>query len=255
MIKRLFSLLPVNLQDSIRDIKKKIFPPRITIDRFYKGGVVFEVPTDMEYYRAISLGEEEEFMELVLSSLSANDVFYDIGSCIGLYAIHALKQGASVVAFEPDPSYRKRLLRNIKLNKVSGGVKVVDWAVSNINGNVKLYTDGTKGVSPSLVQVGKRGSVIVKSNTIDNAINTGELPIPTVIKMDIEGAETLALQGMKDLLTSSAAPRMIFLEIHPVFLRNFGASVEDCIDLLKSMGYQGTHNITRHDQIQAIYHR
>ena len=33
----------------------------------------------MEYFRATSLGEEEAFMEQVLSSLKPSDVFYDIG--------------------------------------------------------------------------------------------------------------------------------------------------------------------------------
>lgn len=254
-IKGLVSFLPRPIQDFIRKIRKKIFPPRVVIHRFYEAGVVFEVPTDMEHYRAISLGDEESFMGLVLSSLNASDIFYDIGSCIGLYAIHAAKQGASVVAFEPDPSYRQRLVRNIKINKVSRKVKVVDWAVSNTKGNVKLFTDGTNGVSPSLVRVGNRGSVTVKSDTIDNAVRTGALPVPTIIKMDIEGAEILALQGMKDLLISAVAPRMIFLEIHPNFLPDFDSSSEACIKLLNSFGYLEVNNVTRHDQIQAVYQK
>jgi len=98
---------------------------------------------------------------------------------------------------------------------------VMDWAVSNQRGIATLYTDGVEGNSPSLDQVGERGSVLVNTDSIDNAISESVLPLPTVVKMDIEGAEILAIQGMKKLLSSQDAPRCLFIELHPDFLPGF----------------------------------
>lgn len=247
--------LPLQGQNALIRIKDTIFPPRILIKQFYTKGIVFEVPTDMEYNRAISLGGEQEFMGVVLNSIQPDDVFYDIGSCIGLYAIHAAKLGAKVVAFEPDPSYRKRLYRNIRLNKSSSAIQVVDWAVSNQTGEIRLFTDGVDGFSPSLVAVGERGSVIVKTNTIDQALASGELSCPTTIKIDIEGAEVWALEGMIKLLLSPDAPRLIFVEIHETFLPNFNSSAEYCQQLLESCGYYAKATITRSEQLQVVFAR
>ena len=55
---------------------------------------------------------------MLLSKINPGDIFFDIGSSVGLYAIHSAMLGAEVYAFEPDPDIRKRLKRNIKLNKL-----------------------------------------------------------------------------------------------------------------------------------------
>jgi FkbM family methyltransferase len=204
-------------------------------------------------FRARSFGQEEEFLQCVINAISPGDVFFDIGSSIGLYAIHAAMLNAKVVAFEPDPYYRKRLLKNIKINKQEKSIRVIDWAVSDHEGTVVLYTDGVDGNSPSLVMDGKRQTVCVPTMSIDNAIHTGEIPYPTIIKMDIEGAEMKALLGMNRLLASKVAPRMLFIEFHPEMLNELGSTIDECIRYVESFRYQKTWMQNRAMEIHYIF--
>lgn len=202
-----------------------------------------------------SLGGEPEFIRLLLDEVGPGQCLFDVGSCVGLYALHAALRGARVVAFEPDPAYRARLQRNIEINRLADRVKVIAWAVSDTKGTAVLYTDGVEGNSPSLELVGDRGSVSVSTDSIDAAMASHALPNPDVIKIDIEGAEILALRGMAGLLRSSAAPRCLFLELHPAFLGGFRSSVDECVGLMESSGYTRTYWQQRADQIHCIYRR
>lgn len=250
--------MPGSIRRRFYDVRKqlwtKLFPPVIVLNEFVDKGCKFEITTSIEKYRILSFGDEREFLESFLSSLKSDDVFFDIGSCIGLYAIHAGALGAEVVAFEPDPGYRKRLKKNIKINRLKRKIQVVGWAVSNKKGHAKLYTDGVEGNSPSLGLVGERSMVTVETNSLDSAISAG-LPNPSIMKIDIEGAEILALQGMSDLLSSEIAPRLVFIEIHPKFLGNFGSTSIDCMKLIEGAGYRQKQCVKRENQLHCIYEK
>lgn len=232
---------------------QKFFPPKIKVTRFIESGCLFEITSKMERYRVTSYGNEAETIDRVLAKIKPGDVFYDIGSCVGLYSIHAAICGAEVIAFEPDPMYRKRLKRNIKINKLRKSIQVLEWAVSDQQGGIVLYTDGLDGNSPSLRQVGSRGKAMVKTDTIDRAIGNGQIPSPNVIKMDIEGAEVLALRGMNNLLNSTDAPRFLFIEFHPEFLPDYDSSFEDCRELVESYGYREVDSSHRDKQYHYFY--
>jgi hypothetical protein len=110
--------------------------------------------------------------------------------------------------------------------------------VSDSDGSVSLYTDGASGMSPSLRhQRDEKGEVTVEARSLDSLLADGRLPAPTVLKIDIEGAEILALRGANDLLHSAAAPRALFLEIHPQMLGAFDATADDVTQLVEGAGF------------------
>jgi FkbM family methyltransferase len=211
----------------------------------------FEVTTPTEAFRVEQYGGEESFLLRILDELTAGDVLYDIGACVGMVTINAALRGVRVVAFEPDPAFRERLRRNLRLNSL-GGVQVEEWAVSDVPGEAVLFTDGVDGYSPSLRDSGDRARVAVRTDTIDRAWSEGTIPAADVIKMDIEGAEILALRGMKALCSSSSAPRRIFLEVHPGQLVDFGASADDVTNLLDGLGYRVVERWDRGDQMHWV---
>lgn len=249
MILRLIkSSIPDGVKVKAKELWHKISPPRIRLTKFITSGVVFEITTKIEKFRVTSYGDEADTIEKVLAEIKPGDVFYDVGSCVGLYSLHAAMLGAKVIAFEPDPAYRKRLMRNIKINRLEKDVKVLDWAVSDQNGAVTLYTDGVDGNSPSLREVGSRNSVTVQMKTIDSTLADEEILPPDIIKLDIEGAEALALKGMANLLASSAAPRFLFVEFHPDFLPQFNSSLEECKYFIEQFGYHEIQSFRRSHQ-------
>jgi hypothetical protein len=74
-------------------------------------------------------------------------------------------------------------------------------------------------------------------------MDEGRLPRPTVIKLDIEGAEILALRGAKQLLTGPDRPRALFIEVHDTYLPGFGSSAGEVHEILREYGY--THDVYR----------
>ncbi len=235
-------------------LARKRLPRVVTITKFVSKGCRFEISTSVEAYRVERFGGEEHFTETILDELSPSDMLFDIGACVGMVAVHAASMGATVVAFEPDPGYRERLYKNLLLNEL-GNVKVVEWAVSDKAGEAVLYTDGIQGNSPSLREVGARGSVRVRTDSIDNALSREEFPSPSVLKIDVEGAETLVIKGMLGLLKSDRPPRAIFIETHPEFLPLFGSQEGEVSALLEGCGYVQKYKNRRLDQVHYFYKR
>ncbi len=219
----------------IRWIERRI-PFVTTIKSFEPAGVRFEISNPVEIFRVLEHGGETEYTGAMLANLRQDDVLYDIGTNVGMVALHAAKI-CRTVAFEPDPSFRRRFDTNLALNP-DRTVIIEPVAVSDHDGTVDLYTDGDQGNSPSLVhQRGEAGSVSVTARSLDSLITEGRLPKPTVMKLDIEGAEILALRGATDLLGGPSRPRALFIEVHDNLLSGFGSSPEEVHGLLEKYGY------------------
>jgi len=62
-----------------------------------------------------------------------------------------------------------------------------------------------------------------------------EHPPPDVVKIDIEGGEYGALSGMKETLEDERP--VVFVEVHPAYLRAKGDSPAAVFDLLRDAGY------------------
>ena len=244
----------------IRDIlsgflkKNQNYPVLIRQKRLIPIGVLFEATNQLEESRVRQLDDEEEFLQLMLDELKDDDILYDIGACVGLFSIHAALRCERVFAFEPDPGLQERIKRNCGLNQVTN-ITILPWAVSNQRGQTTLYTGGVSGRSPSLRDFGQGKPIVVNTHSIDDDIALGVLPPPAVIKMDIEGAEFLALSGMARLLSSSAPPRAIFVEIHPSFLEQFGSTAEEVFTLMRSEGYQVSYRLRRDEQEHVIFNK
>jgi FkbM family methyltransferase len=232
----------------------QVYPRVVKLNGLIPSGCLFEVSTPVEVFRVEKYGNEKEFTAVILAELKQSDTFFDIGASVGLVAVHAGKKGVSTYAFEPDPQVRERLHINLKLNRLTN-VQTVAWAVSDGESEATLYTDGVDGRSPSLREVGQRGETTVATDSIDNAIQRKELPVPDVIKIDIEGAEALALPGMKDTLTSDNSPRVVFIELHPEFLPDFGATSDEVVAIIESYGYTMDEGKQRAEQVHCVFRK
>ncbi len=129
--------------------------------------------------------------------------------------------------FEPLPRNLGFLRRHLALNRI-GNVTVVDAAVADRSGTVRFEEDS----STSKGRIGESGSLEVKSIALDDWIDAGRLPAPDLLKIDIEGAEFLALQGARRMLAASHPP--IFLSTHS------GKVHMECLAFLESLGYRVT---------------
>ncbi len=211
----------------------------------------FHVNNPVEQFRLEKFGGEKDQLEGLLDMLRADDVFFDIGASVGAWSIPAAKKAAkgTVISFEPDPENQDRLQRNYELNDISN-FRIMPFAVGEEEGELELFTAGAYAASPSLRPVNKIAtSLKVKIKTIDGLIAEGEIPAPTVVKIDIEGAEMMALKGMSELLSGAQKPRVIWVELHPVFLPSFETNLTEIFGFLIGKGYQINKLVPREDQV------
>lgn len=237
-----------------RRLIKLRLPRVVTLNDFDSSGVRFEVSNVVEHFRVVEHGGETEYTAAMLRNLRNDDVLFDVGANIGMVALHAAKI-CRTVAFEPDPSFRHRLEVNAALN-TDRSFALEPIAISDADASVDLFTDGDDGNSPSLVhQRGESGRVTVSARSLDSIVAERRLPHPTVVKLDIEGAEILALRGAKGLLSSENRPRTLFVEVHDTFLPGFGSSAKEVHSLLEDLGYTNVaYRADRNGQTHLILH-
>lgn len=122
------------------------------------------------------------------------DVFLDCGGCYGETAIWALHYGAkSVYCFEPNPDTFQYMKRNVSAFHDKGiqNIVPVNLALGDNEGSLSFARNRD---NPGASRFGDKGDVSVDVTTLDAWCNANAVK-PTFIKMDIEGAEQLALAG------------------------------------------------------------
>ncbi len=177
------------------------------------------------------------FRELLPSA----DVLVDAGAHIGLFSILGSRYGnpgLAVYAFEPDP-YNQRAFRwNTALNRC-GNVNLFPGAVSDKNGNARLLvSDGTIGNSLVLgrTKIGGTHFLEVDTCALDSVLKG--VPAKTLLaKLDIEGAEIQALQGMAATLRRTQRIAVI-CEVNPAALAACGRKPMDLVTVLRGDGLQ-----------------
>jgi FkbM family methyltransferase len=181
---------------------------------------------------------ESTSSSLIKSRLRRGGVFVDVGANIGYFSLLAATQvgpTGCIYAFEPVPRTRAKLLENVQLNNFTQ-CQVFDVAATNENGHCDIHVGPTShsGVS-SLRQIDDASeSVRVPTARLDTLIDIDRKV--DLVKIDIEGAECHALEGMVEIL-GRWRPDLV-LEITSAFLEGLGKKVSDIDALLKQFNYK-----------------
>lgn len=194
--------------------------------------------TSFEVERADELMDESAILSDVLSELRQDDVFLDVGANVGLYTLFAAASGAEAVAVEPHPANLESLTANLERNDITA--TVIRGALADRAGHAELYEAaeeagaGTHTFAPDQVSETTR---TVQTYAGDELIEAGDMPQPSVAKLDVQGAEYQVLQGLEEALTDSAF-RTIYCEVHPEQIEKIGGSAEALESLLTDHGFE-----------------
>lgn len=190
--------------------------------------VIFSAPTRtaVQWNKARFTSEQDMISDL-LEELDDDDVFYDIGANTGLYTLFAAKSCSEVFAFEPYPPNISSLKENISRNNTYN-VTVRDIALSNSDGSISFSQPQEDIIgygSPAIAAEDTNANVEVATKAGDHLISSENLPIPDVMKIDVEGSEPLVIDGLEQTLSTSTC-RLVYCEVH-VSTTDQHPSIED----------------------------
>jgi FkbM family methyltransferase len=147
---------------------------------------------------------EREERRLFCSEIKPGSIVLDIGANIGIFTLLAAKRGAKVFAIEADPHNAALLRKHIEINGFSERVTVFEMAAAEAQGPLMLYQHDANRGGSSLYGQGIAISAEGIATSVDGrTVDSLNLPPIDVCKIDIEGAESVALRGMRDTIKRS----------------------------------------------------
>ena len=177
----------------------------------------------MHYFLGTITGQTEDerpIVKLLNRVIHEGDVFFDVGANLGFYSFYVgplCGKSGSVHAFEANPRLIPHLSQSIELNQTQSNIQLNAAAVGGRpRTHLPLYDPDRIGCS-SLHAHGwldRDSAVLVPVITIDDYIRERGVTRIDVMKIDIEGAELEAFQGMEETFRVSP-PGVIICELMP----------------------------------------
>ena len=195
-------------------------------------------------WREMVAGTFDGFLQEAVASRvqAAGAVGWDVGAHFGYHTLALAARGAQVVAFEPNVLNAARLRQNLARNpQLAERVRVRLEALSDREGTLQFVQSSdleeTSSGSHLAAAIPPSGSeayesfqrVSVSCVRADALIAAGERP-PTLMKVDVEGAELLVFEGARELLRRHKP--VLLVEVHHIRL------MFHLRPLLESFGYR-----------------
>ncbi len=162
---------------------------------------------------------EEENLEVLLSFVTPDTVFLDVGANVGFYTVEIARRLAGngrVYAFEPHPKLIELLRRNAFVNGLAPVVSGFPFALSDRNGPADLqYPLGHLGGGQVAAQGEIAGHTMVKSETKELDDLLGRDFRCDLVKIDVEGHELNVLHGMREIVGNSPRIKILFEKLAP----------------------------------------
>lgn len=188
------------------------------------------------------LGEyfELHIMRLLDLMLRPGDRFIDIGSNIGMVALHGahlVGSGGRVDCFEPNPECCSQIQRLIDKNNLMQ-IQIHPYGLSDSQEMLELtqehiHTGGGTFAKLDPSRVVSRVDAEVRRG--DDVFVDEMSTCPRLIKIDVEGYELNAMRGMGDTLARWGCP--IIMELVEGNLARAGVSVHELVGFMVDLGY------------------
>jgi FkbM family methyltransferase len=246
MLAQLIHLIPYGVRDKIRKIPLVGPLQRVVFQAAFRGqldfpmkegpakGLVFplRLPEDKLFWTGLW---EKEFAERLAKATRPGAVCLDVGSYRGYFGgVMAVSGAGAVHCFEPNPENLQKLERLARLNP-NLPLRIHPMALGDRDGETEfvLMSEDTMGkLAASGFQASRATGARFKVRLarLDTLVGRGEVPAPDLIKVDVEGAENMFLEGA---MASLRAKRpVVLLEYHS------GPLARACAVTLEGLGYR-----------------
>ncbi|MGH7031549.1 MAG: FkbM family methyltransferase [Stellaceae bacterium] len=162
---------------------------------------------------------EEDNLEVLLSFVTPDTVFIDIGANVGFFTLQIARRltgDGKVYAFEPHPEVAELLQRNVFANGLSRVVSCFSFALSDQNAAANLqYPIGHLGGGHVADSDEFFAHTLVKSESkrLDDVL--GSAFSADLVKIDVEGHEINVLKGMRGIIANSPRIKILFEKFAP----------------------------------------
>lgn len=208
---------------------------------------------------------EPEITAIIKNNLRRGDCFIDIGANIGYYTTIAcgiVSENGCVIAIEAIPQKCQMIRLSSRLNlHMAGGnwcsPMVINKILSNKDGDkmkIIYAKNGTNGgggyiISEHVETPADHHSDMVETVTMNTILAGYD---PRIMKMDIEGAEMLALGGGIDVLKNLQKGSLLIVELYAEQLQKIsGFEPREAIAFLEGFGLEA-HIISRSGEISRV---
>jgi FkbM family methyltransferase len=233
IVNRLWNASPASLTRGVRARVRKWTdkPGWFPIQAGPAAGAQLLLPGAPEgFWRQMIAGTYDAFIyEAIAGRRNLRDATcWDIGAHVGYHSLVFAGLGAQVLAIEPNQHNAARLQAHLERNPaLARKIRHLAVAVSDQDGEMAFVQSadmmgGSCGshlaaalppLHPGVYAGNER--LMVPAVRMDSLIDRGERA-PDVIKMDVEGAELLALQGARKLLAEKKP--VLLIEVHHICL-------------------------------------
>lgn len=211
----------------------------------YRGGhgLALKIDPRDRFQQMMLLGWYDPVLIAMLRHFARpGQVVIDAGGYIGYVTVQlaqAVGPSGEVHTFECDPRLVDRIRENVRINDITR-VRVNELAVYDRSGDA-LTLQLTDQLGWSTVQLGvweaprtvKVSTVAIDDYVVDAGIDPRRIG---VIKLDVEGSEMKAVEGMLGTLTRASAA--VIVEFQPWRVEHGGRRPSELIGLLRDCGYE-----------------
>lgn len=208
----------------------------------YFGEKVYFPKNSIIFNRAIEEGiYEQENLKIIKAFIKPNSTVFDVGANIGLMAIPLLAADKSikVVSVEASPNTLPYLQKTFSKHSNKKNWTIIDKAVSDKSGTISFnLASKANGAYESILNTKRTdftNSVQIDCTTIDLIWNDLKKPLISFIKIDIEGADLLALKGASYCIKECKP--VILMEWNQVNIKPFNLNNTDLLFFAQESNY------------------
>jgi FkbM family methyltransferase len=191
-------------------------------------------------YHSVAGGMTDNELSFIKNHPLGAGVVIDVGANLGYFSLLLANRNPNrqIYAIEPGPSTFRSLQLNIDLNRASQ-VLCFQNAIASHDGIVQFASreNARANASISGAILHENDTVSVPCLTLDTFCEQNVIDEVSLLKVDVEGYETLIFRGATHVL-KSVRPRLIYFEVCPALTQLAGFDANEPAGILVDYGYK-----------------
>jgi FkbM family methyltransferase len=212
-----------------------------TVEQGEAAGLRLRFPQNTDYIWGTS---ELPVQRTIARQLKKGQTFYDIGGNVGFFSLLAARlvgETGHVYTFEPLAEHVATIQANARLNRMPQ-VTAVEAAVGRAPGEAELVlTEWDGGAALSTAEAAPQGATTtrrVRVIALDEFVASQGLRPPSMVKIDVEGAEKDVLEGMRSVIARHKP--VLLYEVDDADAQAFQARWQELDRMVAALGYEVT---------------